>query len=660
MRGGPNLNKNRQYGSKKLIQSNLIGNDYAFLVMNYHAGGTLAELISSKDPLREPFSERRIAWYLLQLCDALAFAHERGVAHHDVKSDNILIDSHGGGTLVLTDFGTAVQPGLDVLGFTESYASPELLAVFRSSWSNMGTSMAYDLAAQAYKMIDPTGVDAFGIGCIGFELLACQKLVDIPALVDKELRLADCTLEEMGNILQSFIHCQSYSETSFEIVRRLLEAAPQTRARPNDFPKALREDDRSPLLAPELEAFFLPKENENLTMDNIRLGTFVQRGPDWSDGEEDGGCGSVGVVVQLDPDPLYTYVLWKPGEEPSVHRIGKECKMELVIGRCPFGMQIGVLELDDSNHIIGQIFKREQHPSDGMIVAKIAGSRIFLLSPSKNNSFFPQQNKSRDPPPAPQSSFRSQTLVPETIPENWKLSPGVKVQASLEEEQFVKVKFFASMPWESYTITKIERIQNHNLWKAYSIRKQLITGKNWGIPNEVCLFHGTSKTPPAKIIQDDVGFDPRFCDEGRYGRGSYFAVNALYSHQFSHTCSKTDGAKVYQMFLASVALGRVDDRRSQSRGETSNLRRPDPGCHSVRGQSSLNTGVNSDISVLYDTTTQAYPMFLITYTKNRPLGFQSVPSPQPLSIPSFGRLSVPVAPAPSPPFFDFPFQIQQR
>jgi serine/threonine protein kinase len=52
------------------------------------------------------------------------------VAHHDIKSGNILIDASKGGKLLLADFGTSVKPGEECTGFTRSYAPSELLASY--------------------------------------------------------------------------------------------------------------------------------------------------------------------------------------------------------------------------------------------------------------------------------------------------------------------------------------------------------------------------------------------------------------------------------------------------------------------------------------------------------------------------------------------------
>jgi len=65
--------------------------------------GDLGDLIAREDgPLPLPLI-RRLA---LQLCDALDYAHARGIVHRDMKPANVLLDERGNG--LLTDFGIAL------------------------------------------------------------------------------------------------------------------------------------------------------------------------------------------------------------------------------------------------------------------------------------------------------------------------------------------------------------------------------------------------------------------------------------------------------------------------------------------------------------------------------------------------------------------------
>src|SRR5215470_7992636 len=107
-------------------------NGIVFLVMEYLNGRTLKQLLREEGPL--PLA--RVVDIMRQVGAALQAAHEQGVVHRDLKSDNImLLDTLGDHAKVL-DFGIAkinegdgdFDPGLTapnlVIG-TPQYMSPE-------------------------------------------------------------------------------------------------------------------------------------------------------------------------------------------------------------------------------------------------------------------------------------------------------------------------------------------------------------------------------------------------------------------------------------------------------------------------------------------------------------------------------------------------------
>ena len=103
-------------------------NDRHFLVMEYLEGQSLRDILQMQGalPLKETVE------ITLQLCDALAYAHSRGVVHRDIKPDNVHILP--GGVIKLTDFGIAritAEPSITSQGQvfgTPSYMSPEQVA----------------------------------------------------------------------------------------------------------------------------------------------------------------------------------------------------------------------------------------------------------------------------------------------------------------------------------------------------------------------------------------------------------------------------------------------------------------------------------------------------------------------------------------------------
>ncbi len=98
---------------------------YAYLVMEYVDGLTVAELLQRVEG--GTLTHQETAHILSSVADALAFAHENGVLHLDIKPTNIMIDRAG--TVKLADFGMATLASAagygGARGGTVGYMPPE-------------------------------------------------------------------------------------------------------------------------------------------------------------------------------------------------------------------------------------------------------------------------------------------------------------------------------------------------------------------------------------------------------------------------------------------------------------------------------------------------------------------------------------------------------
>jgi eukaryotic-like serine/threonine-protein kinase len=124
-----------------------------YFVMAYITGDNLAKRLHDHGALSVEETRRTMR----DVADALAYAHERGVVHRDIKPDNILIDEQSGRPMV-TDFGIAraVSDGdsrLTATGIaigTPTYMSPEQAAGERTI---DGRSDLYSLGILGYQML---------------------------------------------------------------------------------------------------------------------------------------------------------------------------------------------------------------------------------------------------------------------------------------------------------------------------------------------------------------------------------------------------------------------------------------------------------------------------------------------------------------------------
>ncbi len=134
-----------------------------YIAMKLVPGETLTEAVA-RFPLasRSPRNLFALIQVYLKVCDAVAFAHSRGVLHRDLKPDNVMVASHG--RVYLMDWGVARAAGSEL--DAEPVAGEQTL---------VGTPR-YMAPEQALG--DPTTVDertdVFALGGILYEILTGQ------------------------------------------------------------------------------------------------------------------------------------------------------------------------------------------------------------------------------------------------------------------------------------------------------------------------------------------------------------------------------------------------------------------------------------------------------------------------------------------------------
>ncbi|XP_036002228.1 protein mono-ADP-ribosyltransferase PARP14 [Fundulus heteroclitus] len=181
----------------------------------------------------------------------------------------------------------------------------------------------------------------------------------------------------------------------------------------------------------------------------------------------------------------------------------------------------------------------------------------------------------------------------------------VELQSSSEEYKNVKEGFKRTA---KKTVTKIKRVQNIHLRRAYEVQNTKISEKNKheGGANEMHLYHGTTEDNCDSIMK--TGFNRRFSGQNAtsYGEGTYFAVNAIYSTHPTYSKPAADGSQL--MFVVRVLTGVYTPGQSGMRVPPA---RNDQESH-IRYDSVVDRMDRPNMFVVFHDD-QAYPDYLITF-----------------------------------------------
>ncbi|XP_037837275.1 protein mono-ADP-ribosyltransferase PARP12 isoform X2 [Kryptolebias marmoratus] len=221
------------------------------------------------------------------------------------------------------------------------------------------------------------------------------------------------------------------------------------------------------------------------------------------------------------------------------------------------------------------------------------------------------------------------------VPDNWDKTQisrtgFSRIALSHTSDEFKNIQALFQRTMKGSKIFSIARIQNKALWEFFQGQKNLMKDKNGGRNvTERQLFHGTDSKHVDAICLNN--FDWRICGvHGTlYGKGSYFARDAAYSHKY------TGDTIVKTMFISRVLVG------SYTKGASSYVRPPSKdGGNMNFYDSCVNDVTNPSVFVVFEKH-QIYPEYLLKYSE---LNFADVLSAQQAPKPTIQLVPAPKLP----------------
>jgi serine/threonine-protein kinase len=184
------------------------------IVMKLIRGKSLTDLVNEvRNEKRGPEHLPRLVQIVLRLCDAVAFAHSRGVIHCDLKPDNVMVGDYG--QVYLMDWGVALllsqrrvreeEPSLSSSDAVDRSAPESLVrvaprtdSVTSKVWGTPAYMAPEQLAARLQDIDERT--DVFGLGGILFEILTGKPPNDWQRLLGPALNKEPVAIPETSEL----------------------------------------------------------------------------------------------------------------------------------------------------------------------------------------------------------------------------------------------------------------------------------------------------------------------------------------------------------------------------------------------------------------------------------------------------------------------------
>jgi len=154
------------HGNIVQLHECLENDDTVYVVMELVKGSDLYDVVSALGTVRSGVAGAIVG----QLLSALAYMHSRGLVHHDIKMENVIVD-YLANKVKLTDFGSAKEiKNMTGVGGTINYMAPELLMNMR------GSNLKCDQS-----------VDIWSVGIVAYMMLSGYHPFDQPSKANQNI-----------------------------------------------------------------------------------------------------------------------------------------------------------------------------------------------------------------------------------------------------------------------------------------------------------------------------------------------------------------------------------------------------------------------------------------------------------------------------------------